>query len=132
MRRALGPGHRATFVKTGEIVFEDLLSKDELNQLETMTLAPTSPSLIKLIKKRQLAQIAYQLIDKEPLRIVSAKLSTQAEVMEGDCGCMIDLKSGLVTYTKLSLSTETPCILLVFTPRYLHDENHPAIFRAGA
>lgn len=131
MRKALGPGHRANFIKNGQISFENVLSEDELHRLKAMSLSCSHPPLLKLIKKRQLAEIVYELIDKEPLRLANAMHTNSFNLIEGDCALIIDLASGLLTYTTLSSFPMEESLVLIFTPRYLYDEPHPVVYRRG-
>lgn len=70
MRKALAPEHRSHFIRLGSITFEDVLGEKDLKKLNSLQpFSPNSAPLISFLRHKQLAEIAFELTGKEPLRI---------------------------------------------------------------
>ncbi len=125
MRFAVSAQQRTYFQKHGEIVFEDLLSPKEIKQLKA------GQDVVMLIRKRQLAQIAFELTGERPLRLVRIEQTNLVELQEQECALLFSLETSEARYTNQPLyKGEEACYLvIVFTSRYLDDAKHPVVHR---
>jgi hypothetical protein len=134
MRKAITPQHQSTFYKQGFITFEQVLQNQEIELLKGIEKHSTANEcLIKLAKKKQLGEIAYELLGKEPLRLAKVYLGPLLEFQDGDLALIIDLQTGSLLYTRVMELPEDieSSLIVIFTPRYLDPIKHPVVFRKG-
>ena len=130
MRKAVAPEHRTHFHKQGQITFDPLFSPEECQQVLALpALSPHSPVLHKFLQKYQLAEIAFELTGKEPLRIALVTRDATTPIETETCALWIALDTGHLTYSKHTLAMTADCILIVFTNRYLDPDRHPILYR---
>ncbi len=130
MRFAVSPQHRTFFQKNLLITFEELLNPTLIAPFEG-DIKPTDKRLLSLIKRTQLAEIAYELTGKKPLRLARVFIGTQMSMNEDECAVFISYKSGATTYVAEELynGNEACYLILVFTSRYLDASKHPTVYR---
>lgn len=123
---AVSSEQRKYFRDHQTITFEEVITPDERRLLAGEV---RFDQLKVLNRRRQLAQIAFQLTDKKPWRLVSFG-ETHEPLREEDIGIVIDLETGHLIYFR----NETPALpaqrrLMILTTRYLNEERHPILYR---
>ncbi len=130
MRFTVSPQQRTYFQKNQLITFENLVNPQKLAGFEGK-IETTDSKLLKMIKKDQLAEIAFELLGKAPLRLARVLLGQEIEINEDECAVALSLEDGSGSYATLPLykGEQTCYLMLVFTSRYLHEESAPTVFR---
>ena len=130
MRFTIAPQQRTYFQKNHLITFENLIDPKKIACFQEK-IRPTNNKLLSLIKKDQLAEIAFELMGKAPLRLARIEIGQKIEIQEDECALALSYEDGSGDYCMLPLyKGEQSCyLILVFTSRYLHEESHPTVFR---
>ncbi len=168
MRQTISGEHKKIFHQKGWLGLEEAISpsevKDILKAIEKnrRLLGPSGkvvemrfpsrsiPQVLKLLRRKDLAEIVFEIFAKKPLRIswdlafhillpASAKeCSDQLNAYGSLCGMLIPLEGdnvGTVYLCTPANSDKLPLIpslwhlVLVFTTAPLDDQNHPIVYR---
>lgn len=152
----VSPEQQRFFRQNGFIEFEDLLSEADLQHLfeaiqktiqecpglKADRLARSIPFLPILIRKKNLGAIAYQLIEKKPIRLGHEQFfpskPTFSHSFEADtCGLLLYLtgegkKGNGIFFRSFDSdkrrSPEACYLFLVFTATRLSDESNPIVY----
>lgn len=146
------------FRQNDYIEFEDLVSHADLQRLfeaiqktlqdcpglKADRLARSIPFLLLMVRRKNLGAIAYQLIEKKPLRLgheqfFSSKPSLSYPLETDTCGLLLYLtgeeKKGNGIFFRNALpekilyhSPDACYLFLAFTPKRLSDELNPIIY----
>jgi hypothetical protein len=155
MRFTISPEQLKFFHTDGYLTLENLLSEKEggtlLKAIETLrshtpgypevNLSRSIPLIASLVRKRGWGEIAYELIQKKPLRIGYDQLFRTPPVLstpleEQSCGLIIDLDSREGFFFKNELptrplyKTNAKCyFFLIFTAKHLPEPMNPIVKR---
>lgn len=158
MPSSVAPEQYKFYRQNGYIEFENLLSIDDLQRLfneiqKTIRECPglkadqlgrSIPFLHKLVRRKQLGHIAYQLVEKKPLRLgleqfFSSKPVLSEPLEEDSCGLLIYLKGEgkegwgvffreTLPENKLYKGSDASYLLLIFTAKPLSNDLHPIVY----
>jgi len=166
MRSTIDHEQRKFFLKNGWIEFESLLQKEEGNALvkeigkifplykgspeeEGRFLSRYIPQIVRLIRKKGLGEIAFELLGYKPLRLAydhafqslpDGKLQFPDifPMTHEECGLLLHLEGekaghGIFFAEKgresLYIDLNHWYLLLVFTRKYLNPDFHPIVYQ---